>query len=178
MNCFKILLNSYDEVGGMVYGPENRDYPIATDGEEVNDWMTLSLYLKDGKYCSFHRCVGGGNLVDEELKTLFEKYIDSETDVEFLPVMVHSEEYGDKQYYILHFLKIHDVIDEEHSVYYDRNDKSTLIKPAFSIAKVKGHHLFNSRPYINDVNVSEQLYKEIKKNKLNLGISFQTIRCF
>ena len=58
------------------------------------------------------------------------------------------------------------------------NTKNTLIKPAFSIAKVKGHHLFNSRPYINDVNVSEQLYKEIKKNKLNLGISFQTIRCF
>ena len=176
MNCFKILLNGYDEVGGMVYG--NRPSPIASDGEEIKDWQSLRFELRDGMYCHFHDCVGTVNIVDDELKTLFEKYIDSETDVEFLPVMVHSEEYGDKQYYILHFLKIHDVIDEEHSVYYDRNDKSTLIKPAFSIAKVKGHHLFNSRPSINDVNVSEQLYKEIKKNKLNLGISFQTIRCF
>ena len=36
------------------------------------------------------------------------KYIDDETQVEFLPVKAHSEEYGEKQYYILHFLKIHD----------------------------------------------------------------------
>lgn len=171
-------MNGYDEEGGVVYGPKERLKSIALDGEVVDSLETLRLELKDGKYCSFHSCVGNANIVDEEMKILLEKYIDSETDVEFLPVMVHSEEYGDKQYYILHFLKIHDVIDEEHSVYYDRNDKDSLIKPAFSIAKVKGHHLFNSRPYINDVNVSEQLYKEIKKNKLNLGISFQTIRCF
>jgi hypothetical protein len=42
---------------------------------------------------------------------------------------------------------------------------------------VRGMHLFNSRPAISDVNVSEMLYKAIKKNNLAKGIQFQPIKC-
>ena len=83
----------------------------------ISIFRSLRLELKDGIYCPFHSCVGCANVIDENMKNLMEKYINDETQVEFLPVKAHSEEYGEKQYFILHFLKVHDVIDTEHTVY-------------------------------------------------------------
>lgn len=172
------MIQGYDDECGVMYAPNDWPYPIALDGEEVKNYESLRLELKDGIYCSFHNCVGCANVIDEELKDLMEKYVDDETQVEFLPVKAYSAEYGEKQYYILHFLKIHDVIDVEHTVYSDINDKSSVIKPAFSCEKVKNLHLFNSCPLVNDVYVSEKLYKAMKKNHLTKGISFLRIKCF
>ncbi len=76
MNCFRIIMNGYDEEGGVVYGPKERLKSIALDGEVVDSLETLRLELKDGKYCSFHSCVGNANIVDEEMKILLEKYVD------------------------------------------------------------------------------------------------------
>ena len=178
MKVYKIMIQGYDDTCGVMYAPSDWPYPIALDGEEVKNWQSLRLELKDGIYCPFHCCVGCANVINEEMKNLMEKYIDNETQVEFLPVKAHSDEYGEKQYYILHFLKIHDVIDTEHTVYSDINDKDSVIKLAFSCKKVKNLHLFNSRPLINDVYISEKLYKDISKHNLTKGISFQAIKCF
>ena len=177
MKCYRIITQGYDDECGVMYGPSDWPTPIALDGKEVKNWKSLSFELKDGIYCPFHHCVGTVNIVDEDMKGIMEKYVDEDTQVEFLPVKAHSSEYGDKQYYILHFLKIHDVIDEEHTVYFDRDDKDSIIKVAFSCKKVKNLHLFNAQP-VNDVYVSEKLYKEIKKNHLGKGISWWAIHCY
>lgn len=177
MKFYKIMLQGYDDTCGVMYAPSDWPTPVASDGKEVKNWQSLRLEHKDGVYCPFHNCVGTANVIDEEMKKVMEQYVNDETQVEFLPVMAHSEEYGDKQYYILHFLKIHDVIDTEHSVYADINDKDSLIKPVFCCEKVKNLHLFNSRPYVNDVYISEKLYKDISKHGLKKGISFAHISC-
>jgi hypothetical protein len=175
MKCYKIIIQGYDDECGVIYAPQDWGYPIAEDGKEVNNWQSLKLELRDGIYCHYHMCIGGANLVDDEMKRLFEQYITEDTQIEFLPVQVYSEIYGEKRYYILHFKKIHDVLDLEHTVYsYNRR---SIIKPVFNISKVRGMHLFNSRPAISDVNVSEMLYKAIKKNNLAKGIQFQPIKC-
>lgn len=172
------MIQGYDDEYGVMYAPSDWPYPIALDGEEVKNWESLRLELKDGIYCPFHKCVGCANVIDEDMKTLMEQYVDDETMVEFLPVKAHSEKYGEKQYYILHFLEIHDVIDTEHTVYSNNNDKNSIIKPTFSCENVGNLHLFNAQPLVNDIYVSEKLYKEIKKNNLTKGISFRPIKCF
>ena len=67
-------------------------------------------------------CVGGANLVNKELKTLIESYTTPESEIEFLPIKAISKEYGNKTYYIIHFKKIHDVIDKENTIYVKGTD--------------------------------------------------------
>ncbi|EJX04898.1 hypothetical protein EVA_06996, partial [gut metagenome] len=43
--------------------------------------------------------------------------------------------------------------------------------------KVKELKIFNSQPVINDIIVSKEVYKAIKKNKLDLGLEFMPIYC-
>ena len=61
--------------------------------------------LRDGEYRPFHLCIGGANLVNQEMKELFETFIKNNDDIEFLPVKTVSEIYGDRIYYIMHFKK-------------------------------------------------------------------------
>ena len=82
-------------------------------------------------------------LVNEELKELLEEYAEREF-VEFIPITVKSKEYGDRQYYIVHFKKIYDVIDEENTVFNDFT--GSVIKLRVDYAKVKNLHVFNRSP--------------------------------
>ena len=69
----------------------------------------------------------------------------------------------------------YDVIDEENTVFNDFT--GSVIKLRVDYAKVKNLHVFNSQPIINDLIVSTKLYKEIKKRKLNFGVTFGPIYC-
>lgn len=52
-----------------------------------------------------------------------------------------------------------------------------IIKLRVDYEKVKNLHVFNSQPLINDLIVSRKVYSEIKKRKLNFGISFGIVYC-
>ena len=52
------------------------------------------------EYRPFHLCIGGANLVNQEMKELFETFIKNNDDIEFLPVKTVSEIYGDRIYKI------------------------------------------------------------------------------
>lgn len=95
---YKFIVKGNDKVGGVLYAPENWPYPIARDGEEVKNWQSLTVKLKDGKYRPFHLCVGGANMVNEELRDLLLTFIGNDDDIEFLPVRATSEVYGCKTY--------------------------------------------------------------------------------
>ena len=43
--------------------------------------------------------------------------------------------------------------------------------------KVKDLKVFNSQPAINDIIVSDEVRKSIKKNKLDLGLDFMPVYC-
>ena len=100
---YKFIVIGNDKIGGVLYAPSNWPYPIAKDGEEIKNWESLVVELKDGSYRPFHMCVGGANLVNKELKTLIESYTTPESEIEFLPIKAISKEYGNKTYYIIHF---------------------------------------------------------------------------
>lgn len=173
---YKFIVKGNDKIGGVLYSPSDWPYPIARDGENVKNWESLIVELKEGAYRPFHMCTGGANLVNEELKILMESYITPESNIEFLPIKAISKEYGNKTYYIIHFKKIHDVIDKTNTIYVTGTD--SIIKLRLDYKKVKDLHIFNSQPAISDIIVSESLYKAIKKNKLTLGLDFMPIYYF
>ena len=172
---YRIIVKGNDKIGGVLYAPEHWPYPIARDGEDVKNWGSLVVKLQDGAYRPFHMCIGGANLVNEELKALLVTFIENSDDIEFLPIQAVSEEYGNKTYYIMHFTKIFDVIDRKHSIYTEGTDSIFTLRLDYE--KAKSLNVFNSQPVINDVIVSEQVRKSIKKNKLDLGIEFMPIAC-
>ena len=172
---YRIIIKGNDKIGGVLYAPDNWPYPIARDGEEVKNWESLTVELKDGSYRPFHMCIGGANLVSQEMKELFETFIENNADIEFLPVKAESEIYGNKIYYIMHFKKVFDVIDCKNTIYVEGTD--SILRLRLDYEKVKALNVFNSQPVINDVIVSEKVRKSIKKNKLDLGIEFMLIAC-
>ena len=116
------------------------------------------------EYRPFHLCIGGANLVNQEMKELFETFIKNNDDIEFLPVKTVSEIYGDRIYYIMHFKKIFDVIDRKKTIYVEGTD--SILKLRLDYDKVKSLNIFNSQPVINDIIVSEQVKKASKKTNL------------
>lgn len=172
---YKIIVNGYDEEGGIIYAPSDWPYPIAQDGEDVKNWQALVLELKDGVYRHFNRCVGGANVISSEFKEVLTPFISDYSAIEFLPVIVKSKEYGDKEYYIMHFKKIYDVIDRKNTIYVEGTD--SIIKVRLDYNKVKDLHIFNTQPAVNDVIVSAKLKNYIKRAKLGAGVIFHPIYC-
>ena len=177
MKYYEIIPDGYDKLKGVLYVVEPYTYPVTVDGEEVKALDTLAFELRDGEYAHFHMCVGGANAVSEELKTLFEQYCQDNPYIEFLPVKANSDKYGEKQYYIMHFKVICDVIDKEHTAYLKGPTYCSIIRLAVDHEKAKHLHVFNSRPAVRDVIVSEDVYKEMRKRKLDRGIEFYPLIC-
>ena len=175
MKYYKIIIKGNYKKTGVLYAPESWPYPIAVDGKEVHNWQSLTVELRGGYYKHFGLCTGGANMISQEMKDLFVSLIGNNPDVEYLPVPVISKKYGDKTYYILHFKKIYDVMDREHTVFVEGTD--AVIKVALDAEKVKDLRIFNSQPSISDVIISEDVRRAIKKHKLDEGIDFLPIFC-
>ena len=166
------MINAYEDAVGSIDSPNCDFYPERLDRDDINISDEFIYELNDGMFCHFHMAPHGINLVDSILKDLLEKFAEKEF-VEFIPVLVKSKEYGDRQYFIVHFKKTYDVIDFANS-YCD--PPGYVIRMCVDYNKVKNLHVFNSAQSLNII-VSTKVYKEIKKRKLNFGLSFGIIRC-
>lgn len=175
---YKLIADGYSDTGVM-YAPKEWPRPVAKDAVPVENWQSLVLELKDGPYCHYNKIVGSANVISKELKELLQSFLNNGDDyLEFLPVKVVSKEYGDKKYFIMHFKKIFDVIDSDNTVFgpCGRTVHDVILLRVL-YEKVKDLKVFNFRPLLNDVIVSEDIYKAIIKNKLKKGIDFQPIYC-
>ena len=168
------MINAYEDAVGSIDSPNCDFHPERLDRDDINISDEFIYELNDGMFCHFHMAPHGINLVDSILKDLLEKFAEKEF-VEFIPVLVKSKEYGDREYYILHFTKIFDVIDKDSTIYVDGTD--AIIKLALDYDKVKDLHLFNSQPSISDVIISDEIRRQLKKEKLDEGIEFVPITC-
>ena len=108
------------------------------------------------------------DFVNEELKNLILENVPENYPLEFYPIRVKSEEYGDKLYYLIHFKVIFDVIDEKSSVWAGPN----IAKPWIDYEKAKDLDFFNASYAINEIIVSDKIKKLMKQKKLDLGIEF------
>ena len=175
---YRITMNAYERRIGTLYAPKGTDTRLISDAKPIPNWQDLIFTLKNGLYAPYHMANIGGNLVNEELKSIIEGFIIPNYPIEFLPVKAISEEYGEKQYYIMHFKIIFDVLDLDNSVYhYYEDGTKSIVKPCLDLMKVNDLDIFNSLPAINDIIVSDRLRKVIIKRNLNFGFVFSELKC-
>ena len=75
----------------------------------------------------------------------------------------------------MHFKKVFDVLDKENSVY--APNTNSVIKPWVDFEKVGTLKIFNSQPYINDVIISDEVRRALKRKHLDDGIEFMPVYC-
>jgi hypothetical protein len=111
------------------------------------------------------------NFANEELKNLIQEITPADYPLEFYPIQVKSEEYGDKIYYLIHLKTIFDVSDKENSVWV----VNSITKPCIDYNKAEDLDFFNASNAINEIMVSDKMKKMMQKNKLDIGIEFKEV---
>lgn len=153
---------------GVLYAPDYIQYGFGVEVKPVIGWEDIEFALKGGNYLPFMNSNVGANFANEELKNLLQENLPSEYPIEFYPIRVRSEEYGDKIYYLIHFKTVFDVIDNENSVWVVKS----IAKPWIDYKKAKDLDFFNSTARTNGIIVSDKIKKLMRKNKLDIGIEF------
>lgn len=162
-----ITVNAYEKRCGFLE-KYNTD-PIRRTWNEgkINDWDPFTAKLVEGGHGDMYLWYGGDKVISKELKELFESFISDTDTVSFLPCNIKSEEYGDREYYVLHMNKSYDVADRKLS--YLNRITGDVIMPVLNLDLVKGLDVFelSDSGYII---VSPRVYRAMKKAKLKLGI--------
>lgn len=162
-----ILLKDNKKLG-VLYAPKGTDTRFGEEVSPVDNYKNMVFELRNGQYAPFMCANVAPSFVNEELKQLIKEALPGDYPLEFFPIKVKSEEFGDRLYYMLHFRKIFDVIDEEHS---DRA-LGSITKPCIDYEKAKDLDFFNSTAYTDSFIVSDKLKRLMKKRKLDIGIEF------
>lgn len=113
---------------------------------------------------------GAHFFVSERLKNALVTRVSEKDEVEFFPINVHSNEYGDRTYYLIHFKKKHNVINPEISK--TSPGDSTITVLGLDKKKVEGLNLFNSDTSVHCLCINESLVKELKALGLTSGMGF------
>jgi hypothetical protein len=162
---YRFLLNKQ---GGVLYAPKGTDTRFGVEVLPVENWENIEFTLKDGEYLPFMNSNTIANFANEELKILIQEIVPADYPLNFYPIRIKSEEYGDKIYYLIHFKTIFDVIDEKNSVWVGNN----IAKPCIDYEKVKDLDFFNASYAINKILVSDKMKKLMQQRKLDAGIDF------
>lgn len=156
---------------GVLFAPEGTDTRFGVEVLPVENWENMEFTLKRGTYLPFMNSDTTANFANEELKNLVQELIPLDYPLEFYPIHVKSEEYGEKTYYLIHFKIIFDVIDNENSVWVG----SSIAKPCIDYKKAKGLDFFNATNAINEIMVSDKMKKLMQQKKLDTGIEFKKV---
>ncbi len=156
---------------GVLYAPKGTDTRFGTEVLSIENWQNIEFELKGGIYLPFMNSNTNANFANEDLKNLIQEIIPVDYPLEFYPIRVKSEEYGDKIYYLIHFKTIFDVIDKKNSVWV----VNSIAKPWIDYKKVEDLDFFNSSYAINTIMVSDKIKKLMQQRKLDVGIEFRKV---
>jgi len=162
---YRFLLNNH---GGVLYAPKGTDTRFGVEVLPVENWQNIEFTLRDGEYLPLMNSNTIANFANEELKNLIQEIAPNDYPLDFYPIQVKSEEYGNKTYYLIHFRIIFDVIDEKNSV----KVGLSYAKPFIDYEKAKDLDFFNSSHAINIIMVSDKMKKLMQQRKLDAGIDF------
>ena len=165
---YRFLLN---EQGGVLYAPKGTDTRFGVEVLPVKNWENIEFSLKDGEYLPFMSSNIIANFANDELKNLIQEIVPADYPLDFYPIRVKSEEYGEKTYYLIHFKTIFDVIDEKNSVWI----VNSIAKPWIDYEKAKDLDFFNASYAINTIMVSDKVKKLMQQRKLDIGFDFKKV---
>ena len=158
---------------GVLFAPQGTNARFGVEVLPVENWENMEFTLKGGIYLPFMNSNTTANFANEELKNLIQEIVPADHPLEFYPILVKSEEHGDKTYYLIHFKIIFDVIDEKNSVWV----VNSVAKPCIDYEKAKDLDFFNSKARINGIMVSDKMKKLMQQRKLDTGIEFKKVPC-
>jgi len=156
---------------GVLFAPKGTDTRFGEDVFPVENWENTEFTLKGGIYLPFMNSNTTANFANEELRNLIQEIVPADYPLEFYPIQVKSEEYGDKIYYLIHFKIIFDVIDEKNSVWV----VNSIAKPWIDYEKAKNLDFFNSKARINGIMISDKMKKLMQQRKLDIGIECKKV---
>ncbi|WP_300300647.1 DUF1629 domain-containing protein [uncultured Muribaculum sp.] len=172
---YKATYNEYYKVGILGIPDGWNPTPIEKAGVPVENIEKLILTLKYGGYADLMLSEGIAYVVSPRLKELFERYGADPALLEFYPVKVVSEQYGDRIYYLLHFTRWCDVRNEKMTRFMPRSKYPARM--VLDYEKVHGMSIFNSDSYQPEFLVSDEVRRAIKREKMNVGIAFDPVEC-
>lgn len=152
-----------------------KPFPIEESGVPVENVDKLIFTLKKGKYVDLMFSDGCSYAVSPRLKELFERYVTDSTLIEFYPVPVVSEQYGDRTYYLLHFTRWCDVRNEQMTSFMPRSKYPARM--VLDYEKVCNLTIFNSDSYRISFLVSDEVRRAMKREKMHVGIRFDPVEC-
>ena len=173
---YRVTFNEYYKVGFLFIPAGWKPFPIEKPGVPVENIDKLILNLKNGEYTDLMFCVGIAYFVSPRLKELFERYGADPALIEFYPVKVVSEEYGDRTYYLLHFTRWCDVRNEKKSRFINRSGYPERMGVVYE--KVCNLSIFNSDAYRTSFLVRDEVRRAIKREKMHVGIRFAPVECW
>ena len=147
---------------------------IQNDKEAIN-WKSYTAELVCGEYGPLIK-YQGYTTISPEIKEILEPASDPDR-IEYLPYKIHSDEYGDRIHYLVHFKKSYDVFDPKNSDYYDPETKDPdfpdICKPCIDSDKAKGLKVFNIKSWHDDIIiVDDSIRKAIEDANLVKGCMF------
>lgn len=130
------------------------------------------LYLYNGIFPNYSFLGGDVSCISEEWKNIIEPFVEGDPSIEFIPVEVISEEYGNRTYYLVFIEEDPEIVDYERSKYIC-GDRLTV--PCLRYEKVKNLNLFGVKDSIFNFIISKRIYKLLKDAKLTNGIEFNPV---
>ena len=154
---------------GVGFPEKEEDFDVPEDGI-ITNWNPILLNLKDGSFSDYQANSEACRLCSSKLRSIIDRNKSPQDQIQWLPMVVKDEHGEEREYFILHFPVIYDVIDRENSTYFGEDQ---LIKPVFSLRKIGRHKVFNYDSYnFFSFFISEDIRKDIEKEKCtNLNIS-------
>lgn len=172
---YKTIFNEDDKVGILAIPKGWKPFPIEESGVPVENVDKLIFTLKNGKYTDLMVSTGAAYVVSPRLKELFERYVTDSTLIEFYPVPVVSEQYGDRTYYLLHFTRWCDVRNEQMTSFMPRSKYPARMVLDYN--KVCNLTIFNSDSYNISFLMRDEVRRAIKREKMHIGIAFDPVEC-
>lgn len=158
-----------DFIYGVGFPDNEEDFDVPHDGF-ITDWKPITLHLRDGPFSDYQANSEACRLCSSKLRSIIDRNKSPQDQIQWLPMIVRDSSGEEREYFILHFPDVYDVIDRENSTFFG---KDQLIKPVFSLRKIGEHKVFNYDPYnFFSFFISEDIRKDIEKKKFtNLNIS-------
>lgn len=146
-------------------------FMVSKNGVRVKKWKTLGFELRNGIYTDYLPNNVGARLCSQKLENIIEMTRTSKDDIQWLDAVVKS---GDtlKDYYILHFPKLYEVLDLKYSII----DEGIIIKPILRSDAFRERHICSlPDKYGVEWYISKYLKAQIVKSKCTC-ISFTKMK--
>ena len=133
------LFGKESKMMGIAYVPEGTPLFLLPDTGWIDNWQPMVMELREGGFVDYLANNRAWKLFSPKLKDILENSKGDRDAIQWLPVIVRSEDGEERDYFIMHIYEEHDVLDKDKTIYGNSN---FIIKPVISQRLAAKHHIF------------------------------------